>query len=69
MSDPQLYPFIYAQEIALHIRVGRKFNFLPQLRSVVGTKGLQALLASPISVIYPVLQRNIVWEIYVFILL
>ena len=69
MSDPNLYPYIYAQEITLHIRIGRKFNFLSQLRSVLGIEVLQEVLASPIPLILPMLSRSLVWEIYVFVLL
>ena len=69
MSDPNLHPYIYAQEVTLHIRISRKFNFLPQLRSVLGTEVLQEILASPIPLILPTLSRNLVWEIYVFVLL
>ena len=69
MSDPNLHPYIYAQEVTLHIRISRKFNFLPQLRSVLGTEVLQEILASPIPLILPMLSRNLVWEIYVFVLL
>ena len=69
MSDPSLYPYIYAQEITLHVRVSRDFNFLSQLRSSLGTKALQEVLASPIPIIYPILSRNLVWEVYVFVLL
>ncbi len=69
MSDSRLHPYIYAQELTVHIRVSRKFYFLSQLSTLVGTEALQEILASPIPLIYPVLQRNLVWEIYVFILL
>ena len=69
MNDPNLHPYIYAQEITLHIRISRKFNFLSQLRSVLGIEVLQEVLASPISVILPMLTRRLVWEIYVFVLL
>ena len=69
MSDPQLFPFIYAQEISLHIRVSRKFHFLLQLRELVGTKNLSAALASPLPIIYPVLRVSLVWEVYIFVLL
>ena len=69
MSNPSLYPYIYAQEITLHVRVSRKFNFLSQLRSLLGTEALQEVLASPIPIIYPILSRNLVWEVYVFVLL
>ena len=47
MSDSNLHPYIYTQEITLHIRVSRKFHFLSQLRSVIGIKALQEVLASP----------------------
>ena len=69
MSNPSLYRYIYAKEMTLHVRVSRKFNFLPQLRSLLGTKALQEILASPIPIIYPILRRNLVWEVYVFVLL
>ena len=69
MSDPNIHPYIYAQEVTLHIRISRKFNFLPQLRSVLGTEVLQEILASPIPLILPMLSRNLVWKIYVFVLL
>ena len=69
MSDPNLHPYIYAQEITLHIRISRKFNFLPQLRTVLGTEVLQEVLASPIPFFLPMLRRGLVWEIYVFVLL
>ena len=69
MSNPSLYPYIYVQEITLHVGVTRKFKFLSQLRSLVGTEALQEILASPIPIIYPILRRNLVWEVYVFVLL
>ena len=69
MSNPSFYPYIYAQEITLHMRVSRKFNFLSQLRSSLGTEALQEVLASPIPIIYPILSKNLVWEVYVFVLL
>ena len=69
MSDPSLHPYVYAQEITLHIRISRKFNFLSQLSSLLGTEALQEVLASPIPLILPILKRGFVWEIYVFVLL
>ena len=69
MSDPNLHSYIHAQEITLHIRISRKFKFLPQLRSVLGTEVLQAVLVSPISLILSMLSRSLVWEVYVFVLL
>ena len=69
MSNPSLYPYIYAQEITLHVRMSRKFNFLSQLRSSLGIEALQEVLASTILIIYPVLSWNLVWEVYVFVLL
>ena len=69
MSDPNLHPYIYAQEITLHIRISRKFNFLSQLRFVLGIEVLQEVLASPIPLILPMLSRSLVWEIYVYVLL
>ena len=69
MSYPSLYCYIYAQEITLHVRVNRKFNLLSQLKSLLGTEALQEILASPIPIIYPILRRILVWEVYVFVLL
>ena len=69
MSDPSLHPYIYAQEITLHVRVSRKFNFLTELRSMLGTEALQQALASPIPLILPMLRRDLLWEVYVFVLL
>ena len=69
MNGPNLYPYIYAQEITLHVRVSRKFKFLSELRSLLGTKALQEILTSPIPIIYPILRRNLVWKVYVFVLL
>ena len=69
MNDPNLHPYIYAQEITLHIRISKKFNFLSQLRSVLGVEVLQEVLASPIPLILPMLSRSLVWEVYVFVLL
>ena len=69
MRDPSLYPYIYAQEITLHVRVSRKFNFLSQLRSLLGIEALEEIIASPIPIIYPILRKNLVWEVYVFVLL
>ena len=69
MSDPNLHPYIYAQEITLHIRIDKKFNFLSQLRSMLGIEVLQEVLASPIPLILPMLSRSLVWETYVFVLL
>ena len=66
MSDPT---FIYAQEVTLHIRVSKKFHFLSQLRTLVGTKNLQEILATPTPIIYPILRVNLVWEVYIFVLL
>ena len=57
MSNPNLYPYIYAQEITLHVKVSRKFNFLSQLRSSLGAETLQKILASPIPIIYPILSE------------
>lgn len=69
MSNPGLYPYIYAQEVTLHIRVGRKFNFLSQLSSILGPEALQETLASPIPLVVPMLSRGLIWEIFVFVLL
>lgn len=69
MSDPSLHPYIYAQEITLHVRISRKFNFLAQLRSMLGAEALQQALASPIPLILPMLRRGLLWEVYVFVLL
>ena len=69
MSDPSLHPYIYAQETTLHVRVSRKFNFLTELRSMFGTEALQQALASPIPLILPMLRRDLLWEVYVFVLL
>ena len=69
MSDASLHPYMYAQEIKIHIRVSRKFHFLSQLCDLVGVDALRGVLESPTPIIYPLLQRGVVWEIFVFVLL
>ncbi len=69
MSGGELNPYIYAQEITLHIRVGRKFHFMPQLCSALGTEVLREVLASPIPFIFPILNNGPRREMCVYILL
>ena len=69
MSSTSLHPFVYTQETNVHIRIGKKFQFLMQIGSLLGDEILRAVVTSPIPFIFPVVKRDPVWEVFIYILL